>query len=64
MEMTGRHSGRLHAARLLLKVCVLHVYTSTQEKRTRQLACVSASLRQWSLLFISLCLYLLHWTVL
>lgn len=57
--MTGRHSGRLHAARLLLKVCVcvacVHIY---QEKRTRQLACASASLRQWSLLFISLCVYI------
>lgn len=56
--MTGRHSGRLHAARLLLKVCVCCMCTHLPGKRTRQLACVSVSLRQWSLLFISLCVYI------
>lgn len=63
--MTGRHSGRLHAARLLLKVCVCCMSTHLPgKKNSAACVCECEPASVVITVYFSVCLYLLHWTAL
>lgn len=63
--MTGRHSGRLHAARLLLKVCVCCMCTHLPgKKNSAACVCECEPASVVITVYFSVCLYLLHWTAL
>lgn len=63
--MTGRHSGRLHAACLLLKVCVCCMCTHLPgKKNSAACVCECEPASVVITVYFSVCLYLLHWTAL